>query len=92
LTKVDLSLIFNGILISNFVGQRPDLNKEAEPHDVAGLLKLYFRELPEPLLTFEMYEPFLVAAGRSSHNYANLSIILFSSRINSIFDFQKCLI
>lgn len=41
---------------------KPDLSSEP-PHDVAGLLKLYFRELPEPLLTFEMYEPFLAAAG-----------------------------
>jgi hypothetical protein len=29
------------------------------PHCVAGLLKLYFRELPEPLLRFELYEIFV---------------------------------
>ncbi|KAJ3444810.1 rho/rac/cdc gtpase-activating protein [Anaeramoeba flamelloides] len=28
-------------------------------HDVAGLLKLYLRELPEPLLTYDFYEIFV---------------------------------
>jgi len=26
------------------------------PHDLAGFLKLYFRELPEPLLTFKFFQ------------------------------------
>lgn len=29
--------------------------EEASPHDIAGLTKLYFRELPDPLFTFELY-------------------------------------
>lgn len=28
----------------------------SSPHVAAGLLKLYFREMPEPLLTFELYD------------------------------------
>ena len=39
------------------VGQDPDFdNLEIckSPHTVAALLKLYLRELPEPLLTFEV--------------------------------------
>jgi RhoGAP domain len=31
--------------------------------DVAGLLKLFFRMLPNPLLTFELYDCFLAAIG-----------------------------
>jgi len=30
-----------------------------DPHVVTGLLKLYIRELPEPLLTYELYDQFL---------------------------------
>jgi hypothetical protein len=29
--------------------------KEYTVHDVAGLTKLYFRELQEPLFTFDLY-------------------------------------
>jgi hypothetical protein len=32
-------------------------------HNIASLLKLYFRELPEPLLTFDLYDAFIAAAG-----------------------------
>lgn len=42
-------------------GERPDLMKEQDPHAIAGLLKLYFRNLPEPLLTFDLYEQFIAA-------------------------------
>jgi Fe-S oxidoreductase len=30
-----------------------------DPHCVAGIIKQYFRELPEPLTTYELYEMFL---------------------------------
>ena len=36
-------------------------------HAAAGLLKLYLRELPKPLLTFELY-PLFVACGASEGN------------------------
>ncbi|XP_051523725.1 SH3 domain-binding protein 1-like [Myxocyprinus asiaticus] len=35
----------------------------SEPHAVAGALKCYLRELPEPLMTFELYNDWLKAAG-----------------------------
>ncbi|XP_017271590.1 SH3 domain-binding protein 1 [Kryptolebias marmoratus] len=34
-----------------------------DPHAVAGALKCYLRELPEPLLTFELYNDWFQAAG-----------------------------
>ncbi len=37
--------------------------EKADCHVIAGLLRLYFRELPEPLFTFEHYENFLSLTG-----------------------------
>ncbi|KAI5103232.1 SH3 domain-binding protein 1 isoform X1, partial [Silurus meridionalis] len=34
-----------------------------DPHAVAGALKSYLRELPEPLMTFELYNEWFAAAG-----------------------------
>lgn len=38
---------------------------ETDIHAVAGLLKRYFRELPDPLFTDELYENFVQALGKS---------------------------
>ncbi|XP_031691172.1 SH3 domain-binding protein 1 [Oncorhynchus kisutch] len=35
-----------------------------DPHAVAGALKSYLRELPEPLMTFELYNDWFQAAGK----------------------------
>ena len=40
-------------------GRDVHLTDENCPHDVATLLKEFFRDLPEPLLTRELYEPLL---------------------------------
>ena len=40
-------------------GRKPRLEDTAEPHTVAGLLKLYFRTMEEPLMTSEYYESFV---------------------------------
>lgn len=39
-----------------------DLSR-CDAHVITGCLKMYLRELPEPLLTFEFYEAFLGAEG-----------------------------
>ncbi len=42
----------------------PDLTKEVylqDIHCVGSLCKLYFRELPNPLLTYELYKKFTVS-------------------------------
>jgi RhoGAP domain len=36
---------------------------DIDVNNLSGALKLYFRELPEPLLTFALYEAFMAAAG-----------------------------
>lgn len=38
---------------------------ERDPHTVASVLKLYLRELPEPLMTFDLYEEWMKAASVS---------------------------
>lgn len=38
-----------------------DLDVCKSPHTVAAILKLYLRELPEPLLTYELYDCFMAA-------------------------------
>eukprot|EP00002_Diphylleia_rotans_P023789 TRINITY_DN4682_c0_g1_i2.p1 TRINITY_DN4682_c0_g1~~TRINITY_DN4682_c0_g1_i2.p1 ORF type:complete len:569 (-),score=128.72 TRINITY_DN4682_c0_g1_i2:261-1967(-) len=35
--------------------------ENADPHAVAGLLKMYFRELPEPVIPFNLYNGFIEA-------------------------------
>lgn len=34
---------------------------DMDAHNATGLIKMYLRELPEPLLTFNLFEPFYVA-------------------------------
>lgn len=40
-------------------GQEMKLDEDCCPHDVATLLKEYFRDLPDPLLTRELYDAFV---------------------------------
>ena len=48
----------------------PDLNIEDHPvHVLTTVLKCFFRELPEPLLTFELYDEFLQASGKDNYEY-----------------------
>lgn len=34
-----------------------------DPHTIAGCLKMYLRELPEPILTYDLYKEWMQAAG-----------------------------
>lgn len=42
-------------------GEDVSFENESDPHAVAGLFKLYFRELPEPVMTWEHYDDFIIA-------------------------------
>ena len=41
------------------IGCDVDMDTYGDPHLVAVLIKLFFRELPEPLMTFDLYQPIL---------------------------------
>lgn len=43
--------------------------REMDVNAIAGTLKLYFRELPEPLFTDELYPNFAGGIGQSSPCY-----------------------
>ncbi|XP_069467267.1 rho GTPase-activating protein 22 isoform X2 [Ambystoma mexicanum] len=43
-------------------GEKPVFDSSTDVHTVASLLKLYLRELPEPVIPFSMYEDFLSCA------------------------------
>lgn len=59
-TKEKLKVLSHLQLREEFdTGQEVWLNEECCPHDVATLLKEFFRDLPEPLLTRELYEPLI---------------------------------
>ena len=49
------------------------------PHVFTAVLKSFFRELPEPLLTFDLYDEFLRAADLS----------LYEDRVHTIFAILK---
>ncbi|XP_054455098.1 rho GTPase-activating protein 22 isoform X2 [Anoplopoma fimbria] len=43
-------------------GDKPQFDSNTDVHTVASLLKLYLRELPEPVIPFSKYEDFLTCA------------------------------
>ncbi|XP_007496013.2 rho GTPase-activating protein 24 [Monodelphis domestica] len=43
-------------------GEKPSFDSNTDVHTVASLLKLYLRELPEPVIPYEKYEDFLSCA------------------------------
>jgi len=48
-------------LIDNSEESKIAIPVDEDPHVVSGLLKLYFRELPTPLMTYDLYENWIAA-------------------------------
>lgn len=55
-----LVTFFLHVLQNSFNAQQRNA-KDHDPHTVAGCLKRYLRELPEPLLTYDLYPEFMSA-------------------------------
>ncbi|XP_044226312.1 rho GTPase-activating protein 22-like [Thunnus albacares] len=43
-------------------GERPSFDSSTDVHTVASLLKLYLRQLPEPLVPYKRYQDFLICS------------------------------
>ena len=63
-------------------GEVVDYSKIVDIHVAAGLLKLYLRELPEPLFTFDLYDKYtaLGAFPLINNNNYLLSCLLNTNR------------
>lgn len=48
-------------------GEDVELTDDMNPHDVACLLKEFFRSLPEPLLTRDLFQPFLTTQSKPAY-------------------------
>lgn len=71
------SLIFLMIFSSDYIHAQ-QLASETDIHAVAGLLKRYFRELPDPLFTDELYMSFVQALGKYTCYYnVDFNILFF---------------
>ncbi|BFZ24242.1 hypothetical protein BsWGS_27281 [Bradybaena similaris] len=62
-------------------GKIVNLTDEHNPHDVGALLKEYFRDLPEPLMTNELYLPFLYAERLKDEHKRHSAISLLISML-----------
>lgn len=58
-----------------------DLLAIEDIHAITGALKLYLRELPIPLMTFDAYDIFLIAA--SKFNFVTQAVLKFEPNIIS---------
>lgn len=71
------------------VGDLIQLSSSISPHDVGALLKEYFRDLPEPLLTRELYTAFVGTASKLSINlnyYLQKIVFRFHASLIENFD------
>lgn len=50
-------------------GEKTKFTEDDNPHDVAALFKEYFRDLPEPLLTRDLYSAFLETQSKLHRDY-----------------------
>jgi len=59
--------------LKNAIDHGESINYEQyTAHDVAGILKLYFRELPDPLFTYDLYSCFMTAVACKRESDSNL--------------------
>jgi hypothetical protein len=68
--KIDKGIIaflyFNKYI--NFLGIDIDVNDIDDPHLITGIIKLFLRCLPEPLLTYQLFSEFIEVAETSKED------------------------
>lgn len=60
--------VLSNVCWFTFVGKEVNFEKVVDPNVVSTLLKQFLRELPEPLLTFKLYRPFVHTLGTQVHS------------------------
>ncbi len=55
---IDIHFLFT------FTIESPNLSKITNVHTVAGILKMWLRDLPECVFSFDLYEAFIVASSK----------------------------
>ncbi|PNI66514.1 ARHGAP25 isoform 1 [Pan troglodytes] len=56
-------------------GERPSFDRDTDVHTVASLLKLYLRDLPEPVVPWSQYEGFLLCGQLTNADEAKVCIL-----------------
>ena len=67
-------------------GRDLHLTDEHSPHDVGGLLKEFFRDLPDPLLTRDLYSSFVATRSKSEvfGHVENKSFVMLLSSVENL--------
>jgi hypothetical protein len=69
------------------MGEQTDLGTVTrDPHDVTSLLKLFFRQLPEPLFTRALYPRFLAASKQEDGDDDRVRVIAIHELVNLLPD------
>jgi hypothetical protein len=69
------------------MGEQTDLGAVTrDPHDVTSLLKLFFRQLPEPLFTHALYPRFLAASKQEEGDDDRVRVIAIHELVNLLPD------
>lgn len=91
-TYINEKLIFNyGFIIKNilffvYLGVTPDISQSAfeDLNVVCGLVKSYFRTLPIPVITFDLYDQFITAVSKYLFFVFLFFLYLIEQRIVSL--------
>lgn len=102
LRNIKVTLVFwnvNNICLWNFLlnqmrdqfdsGEKTEFKEDDDnPHDVAALFKEYFRDLPEPLLTRDLYSSFLETQSKQYWSNAISKIVICCTAV--VHNVAKC--
>ena len=85
-------MLYNGAqLREEFdTGREVELGPDHNPHDVGALLKEYFRDLPDPLLTRDLYSAFVATRSKSNPPDPLLTRDLYSAFVATRSKSETC--
>lgn len=60
---------------ANIISNQPFPNEYQDAHTIASVLKSYLRDLPEPLLTYPLFDQFIAASQRPTDEQRKAAIL-----------------